>query len=196
MLGVSSVVQIDVVKDIFAGRESLPMWEECDFEFDIYIEPGAFVARAVELGAQAVVVHVRHATCGEALQVLQEYRGGDFATMVGLALQPTDTPEALAPYAGLYDYVQVMGIDNEGKQGEPFDPRVVELVRTLRAAHPALMIQVDGAAAGHIEELVHAGAQCIVVGSAIIRADNPKAVYKEMYNKANALGQRGTVDRA
>ena len=185
LAGLSPLVQIDVVKDIFGGHESLPMWEEYDFEFDIYVEPMTFVERALELGASAVVVHARHNTVRAALEVLQKNRGGEFATAVGLALRPADTPEVLQAYAGLYDYVQVMGIDHEGRQGEPYDPLVAELVRALRAAHPELLIQVDGAAAGHVAALVQAGATKLVIGSALLGADSPKAAYKALYNTAN-----------
>ena len=179
------LVQIDVVKDIFAGREFLPMWEELDFELDLYIDPEEFAARAVGLGASRVVVHERQQKARRALEVLKPLRGCDYPTAVGLALRPSDLPAALDSYAGLFDYVQVMGIDKEGEQGQEFDPRAIELVRSLRAAHPALFIQVDGHAAGHEGELARAGASRLVVGSAIVRADNPEAAFKEIYTRAN-----------
>jgi len=179
------VVQIDVVSDIFGSEEALPLWGELDFEFDLYVEPATFVSRAVELGASSIIVHARHASAKQAAKALQEYRQGDFAIKVGIALRPTDDMSALESFGGLYDYVQVMGIDNEGHQGEPFDPRAVELVAALRRANPDLYIQVDGHAAGHEQELAQAGANRLVEGSAILAADNPQAALKEAYNRAN-----------
>jgi len=185
LVGAATKVQVDVVADIFEGQEGLPHWEEFDFEFDLYVEPGGFVMGAGELGASSIVVHARHASARAALQELQSYRGGDFAVRVGLALRPTDMPEALDAFAGLYDFVQVMGIDNEGRQGEPFNPHTIELVRALRMAHVDMPVQVDGHAAGHEHELAEAGATTLVVGSAILTADNPKSALKEAYTRAN-----------
>lgn len=182
---VTPVIQVDVVSDIFAGEEGLPGWEEFDFEFDLYVEPVTFVGRAVELGASSVVIHARHKSVLEAAQLLQPYRQGDFAIRVGIALRPTDTVSVLDNFVGLYDFVQVMGIDNEGHQGEPFNLRAVELVRVLRQTNPELYIQVDGHAAGHERELAQAGANRLVEGSAILTADNPKVALKEAYTRAN-----------
>ncbi len=184
--GITSLVQIDVVSDIFMGQESMPLWEDFDFEFDLFVEPAPFVPRALTLGASRVVIHSRHASASEALQGLQATRGGEYPTAVGVALRPTDTPESLRPFEGLYDFVQVMGIDHEAEQGQQFDPRAIALLRALRAAHPTLPLQVDGHAASHERELVQAGASRLIVGSAILQAEDPHAAYKQIYTRANA----------
>ncbi len=187
--GLSPWVQIDVVAaDPFATLESLPHWEEVDFEFDIMApEAVAQARRAVELGAARIIIHAAAPHTREALEALQHLRGGDYPVEVGVALRPTDSPQALAPLEGLYDYVQVMGIDREGSQGQPFDPKELDLLRALRAAHPQLVLQSDGAAAAHVRELARAGANRIIVGSALMRAADPQAVYKELYTEANGL---------
>lgn len=185
--GVSSWVQVDFVgANYLAGEESFPLWEEFNFEVDLMVDNQLQTAQEmVELGAARVVVHVARGKAREALEMLQVYRTGDFAIEVGAALQSTDTPDVLKEYEGLYDYVQVMGIAQEGSQGQPADERAVELVRALRAQYPSLCIQVDGAVAPRAKELVEAGASRLVVGGAIVNAENPGASYKEIYNKAN-----------
>jgi pentose-5-phosphate-3-epimerase len=87
--------------------------------------------------------------------------------------------------AGLYDFVQVMGIERVGSQGQPFDARAIDLVARIRAMYPALPLQVDGAAATHPQELARAGADRLIVGSAIITAADPAAALREIYNRAN-----------
>ena len=106
---------------------------------------------------------------------------------IGVALRAHDEPQALDPFAGLYDYVQIMGIDQEGSQGQPADPhhKDVGLLRALRAAHPELVLQVDGAVAARAQELAVAGANRLVVGSALVRAEDPRAVYKQLYTLVN-----------
>ncbi len=185
--GVSSWVQIDFVNaNYLEGQEAFPHWEEFNFEVDLMLAGQASEAQAlVGLGAARVVVHAAGGEAREAISALQQYRAGDFAVEVGVALRSVDTPDVLSEFEGLYDYVQVMGIAVEGSQGQPPDPQAEELVRALRAASPSMLIQVDGAVAPRVKELVEAGASRLVVGGAIVNADNPKAVYKELYTVAN-----------
>ncbi|HEV7449583.1 MAG TPA: hypothetical protein VGP13_03555 [Candidatus Paceibacterota bacterium] len=189
LVHVAPWVQVDfVASNYMEGGETFPLWEEFNFEVDLMLlHPAQEVESMVRLGASRVVVHAANAESKQALELLQQYRSGDFAVEVGVALRAHDTPDALQGLDGQYDYVQVMGIDREGAQGEPPDPhhKEVELVRALRAKYPTLLIQVDGAAAAHPRELVEAGANRLVVGGAIVNADNPKTIYKSLYNEAN-----------
>ena len=186
--GISPFVQIDLVgKNVLEGEEAPPLWEEFDFEFDLMTHDSlADARRAIDLGASRVVVHSDFPNAKEALESLQQTRTGDYPVLVGVALPSTASLEILVPFEGFYDYVQVMGIEHVGSQGQPFDPRSVELVAALRAAYPDLAIQVDGAAAGHAKELADAGATRLIVGSAIMDAEDPRTVYKELYTKVNA----------
>jgi ribulose-phosphate 3-epimerase len=187
VVGLSPLVQIDLVGvDIFAGREAIPMWEEFDFEADIMLpNPEKVVRECIDIGAARVVIHAEAPTARQALEMLQETRVGEFGVGVGVALAAHDTPEELKKFDGLYDYVQVMGIDHIGKQGEPFNPIAIELIKNLRAQSPMLIIQVDGAAASHVRELAEAGANRLIVGSAIIKADNPLSVFQKLSTEAN-----------
>lgn len=185
--GVSTWVQVDFVgANYLESEENFPLWEEFNFEADLMVPNQAGVAEAmVQLGAARIVVHASGGEAQEALAALQAYRAGDFAVEVGIALRCADTPEVLKEFEGLYDYVQVMGIAVEGSQGQPPDGRAVALVRALREAHPSMLIQVDGAVALRVRELAEAGANRLVVGSAIVNADTPNAVYKALYTSAN-----------
>ncbi|KKW35341.1 hypothetical protein A2852_01695 [Candidatus Adlerbacteria bacterium RIFCSPHIGHO2_01_FULL_54_23] len=183
--GVLNFVQVDLVgNNILAGRETFPLWEEFDFECDIMLpNPEREVQACIDIGAARIVVHAL-----EALEILQPYRGGEYPIAAGFALAAHDSPEKLKNLEKMYDFVQVMGIENVGSQGQPPDPKAVELVRVLRAAHPRLVIQVDGAVAPRAREFARAGANRLVIGSAIIRAENPSDAYKQLYTEANALG--------
>ncbi|HEU0080414.1 MAG TPA: hypothetical protein VFQ72_00095 [Candidatus Paceibacterota bacterium] len=97
---------------------------------------------------------------------------------------PTDDPEAvaasIAPVAAGIHFVQVMGIQNIGYQGQDFDPRAVELVRALRAAYPDMPIAVDGGVdVDNGRELVNAGATRLVVGSALFESVDFAGTLKE-----------------
>lgn len=188
--GVTSFVQIDLVgSNIIAGEETIPFWEDFDFEADIMLpSPSREVRSCIDTGASKIIVHASAPDAREALEMLQETREGEYKVEVGVALGVQDTLQTLAAFENLYDYVQVMGIAHIGKQGEPPDPehREIALITQLRAQYPELLIQVDGAAAAHPRELVEAGATRLIVGSAIVSADNPKSELQRLYNVANA----------
>ncbi len=129
-------------------------------------------------GARRVVCHLEALLQPAAALTLQTLRGKAEA---GLALS-NDTPlELLHPYLGMIHFVQLMGIRDIGSQGQPFDERVIERIRTLRAQYPSLQISVDGGVNKEtIVPLRDAGADRFVVGSAIMGADNPKRAYDEL----------------
>lgn len=165
------LVQVDLVGENFLKGEEMPLWEEFDFEFDLMTDEQLADARVAvsELGASRVVVHAERPQAREALEALQQFRSGEFKVEVGVALLAHGSVEELAEYEGLYDFVQVMGIDRVGVQGQPFDVhhKALELVCALRAAHPALFIQVDGGVkADNFQSILDAGANRLVVGSA------------------------------
>ena len=69
------------------------------------------------------------------------------------------------------DFVQFMGIENIGYQGEPFDERVFEKIRELRERFPDTIISVDGGVSlENADKLIEAGANRLVSGSAIFES--------------------------
>lgn len=211
--GVAPRVQIDVVdgrfahgatwpyhdresfEKILAEEEGLPHWQDFDFEFDLMIEdPHLRVMDFVRAGASRVVIHADSHGAVEGLRKVADLREDDgrgaFSVSTGLALLPNMQPDVLDSFDTLYDYVQVMGIDHVGKQGQPFDDHALALIERLRRRYPDLPIQVDGGvSAEHIPALVRAGATSLIVGSAIFGADDAIAAYKALYTEANAPGR-------
>lgn len=187
LAGVSREVQIDLVgRNVLAEHDQLAHGQDFDFEIDIMLPmPHHELDAILAYGPSRIIIHAQNEHAHEALEQLQSLRDGNYPVLTGVALMPTVSPEVLEEFTGLYDFVQVMGIDRVGAQGQPFNPAAVELVRRLRAIHPTLPLQVDGHAAGHEQELVAAGVDRLVVGAAIIAAADPKAAFKEIYNKAN-----------
>ncbi|MEI6353057.1 MAG: hypothetical protein WCO35_03950 [Candidatus Nomurabacteria bacterium] len=65
-------------------------------------------------------------------------------------------------------FVQVMGIENIGKQGQDFDMRSLEVIKFLRENfdHNELFIQVDGSMdVDHVKLVKDVGVDAVVVGS-------------------------------
>src|SRR3989338_2762476 len=165
-------------------ERGLPFWDKIDFQFDLMIQnPDKVLKEYLDAGASHVVLHARSEGVEKALQLIVDLRTeeiGSFSVHGGIALGPQDQPDILEPFESQFDFVQVMGIDREGKQGEPFDKRALYLVERLRARYPKLPIQVDGGVSlQNARELVAAGASRLVVGSAIVKAEDPLAAYQE-----------------
>lgn len=186
--GISTEVQIDLVgRNVLAGRD-VPHWQDYDFEVDIMLpEAERELETILAIGPSRITIHAAFEGAKEALGALQSMRDGNYPIAVGVALLPSAEPDVLDEYTGLYDYIQVMGIDHVGAQGEPFNPKAVELVARLHALHPAVSIQVDGHAAGNEKALVAAGAERLIIGSAIIGTEDPRKAYEDALARANAI---------
>ncbi len=204
----AKVIQVDVVDGQFAHNKTwpyrdgasfekivseehgLPLWEDHDYEFDLMIEDSHL--KAVEFaraGALRIVVHANAHGAVEGLHSLFELRQetGAYVITTGLALQPSMQPDVLDAFDTLFDYVQVMGIEHEGFQGQPFDHHAIPLIERLRRRYPDLMIQVDGAVKmDNARALAKAGANRLIVGSGIFEADDPLAAFEELKREANS----------
>ena len=202
LAGVARQVQVDVVDGRYAKGKSwpyrdrasfdrlveqehgLPAWDKLDFQFDLMVEdPAAELSNFISAGATQIILHARSHTTEQALQQLVDLRTnemGGYVVRAGVALGAQENPDILLPFESQFDFVQVMGIDREGRQGEPLDKKAVYLVERLRKRYPHLPLQVDGGVTlENAQLLVAAGADRLVVGSAIVKAPDPVAAYKE-----------------
>lgn len=198
--GVAPWVQIDVMDGVFVPAISwpyssvtstqsivdstkLPSTKELSYEVHLMVQEPEAIGRAfVRAGAKRIVVHVesfadteRARTC---LNTVQS-NGAE----VGIALLLETPLEVVHPFVteGLVSVVQVMSITPIGVQGAPFDERIYERVRTLRARYPLLDISVDGGIKKeNAKHVIVAGATQLVVGSAIVKSPDPAAAYEEI----------------
>jgi ribulose-phosphate 3-epimerase len=169
-----------------AQEEGLPLWQEFDFEIDLMVNrPLAHAKQWISAGASRLIVHADSQEALQAVQGLQEMRGGELGVAVGIALPCDAELSALAPFADLYDYVQVMGIARIGFQGERFDERAFSLVSRLRAEFPGT-IQIDGGVRREsAHALAQAGADRLVAGSSVFGSADPKQALRDLREEAN-----------
>lgn len=160
----------DSFEKIVREEMGLPGWENVNFEIDLMANrPAEKIEDWVRAGASRIILHAESKDMNPDVAKSLEGR-----VEIGLALNE-DTPlEAIGQYMGIVDFIQFMGIDNIGFQHQPFDDRVIARVRDARSKYPELVISVDGGVnLDNAPQLISAGANRLVVGSAIFNAENP-----------------------
>jgi ribulose-phosphate 3-epimerase len=181
-------VQVDIVDGIFVPFTSWPYADASDtiaqlkeytdtyhVEVDLMIErPEDVLTQYLDAGVRSVVVHLEGVADFDMLLELK----AQYDFRLGFSIS-NDTPlDMLTAVIDHADYVQLMGIAHIGSQGQPFDERVLDTIRTLKDAHPTLTISIDGSVNEEtLPRLMDAGAQRCVSGSAIMSAENPLVAF-------------------
>lgn len=140
--------------------------------------PERFVQQFFDAGADAITIHVE--STDQVSETLQQIR--ELGAAAGIALNP-DTPlERIEPYLDLCDLALVMSV-NAGFGGQTFNPVALEKLAALRKQKPDLFLQVDGGVnAATIAKCVNAGADLLVVGSAIFRKEDYRVALDDLYS--------------
>lgn len=173
------------VQAILEEEEGLPYWEHLDYEFDLMVinahKQFEFFAR---LGAKKIIFHIEAETekdFKEFLESLDPYFKDNIE--IGIAINTTTDITKLEPFINCIDFVQCMGIERIGFQGEPFDERVLEQIKNLKAKYPELKISVDGSVNENTAPLmVEAGADRLVIGSSLMHSYDIRETIKEFEN--------------
>lgn len=209
-----SRIQIDVVDGRFASPaswpytapqeletmvqkgEMLPHLDRIAYEIDLMcLDAERDAAKWLALGATRLTFHAETATDLPRLLAGARRRYGAGAGFIpglvsfGLALNIASDLALIEPCLGEIDYIQFMGIARIGRQGQPFDRRVLEKVRVFHGRHPEVSLQVDGGVSlESARELIALGVSGLVVGSGILRASDPAAALAAFENLRNPYG--------
>ncbi len=99
-----------------------------------------------------------------------------------LCLDLNIKPQQIAKLAPYFDTIQVMGII-AGKQGQKFQPKVIEKIKALRKYYPEKNIEIDGGVNDkNFKSIIKAGANIVVLGSSLQNAPQPKKAYQYFKN--------------
>ena len=104
--------------------------------------------------------------------------------LAGIVLNPATPVSVLEDVLGVADYVLLMSV-NPGFGGQKLIPYVLEKVRKLdrirRERNLALPIEIDGGVhQENLADVVRAGCDWIVTGSAVFHSPDPEATVREM----------------
>jgi ribulose-phosphate 3-epimerase len=167
--------QDDSFEMIIREQDGLPGWNKLDYEFDLMVNnPADIVDEWVLAGATRIVLHVE--AKGDIMAAVEKLVG---RVDVGLALNIETPVEVLKPFIDKIQFVQCMGIDHVGFQGQEFDEQVYDKIEALKSAYPDMPVSVDGGVSlENAEQLIEAGADKLIVGSAIFNEENAGDAYR------------------
>ncbi|MBU6231124.1 hypothetical protein KGP36_00515 [Patescibacteria group bacterium] len=155
---------------ILREEEGLPGWEDLSYEFDLMVNrPEEIVDEWVKAGASRLILHAE--AKGDLAAAIIRLSG---VVEIGLAFDIESPLELLELHKDRIQFVQCMGIDNVGFQHQSFDDKVIGKVKLIKERYPDMAISVDGGVSLETApKLIEAGADRLVVGSAIFNNDNP-----------------------
>jgi len=143
-------------------------------------DPDKYAPLFIEAGADQVSIHYEAAThLDRTIRMIQSE-----GAKAGVVLNPATPVEMLEDILYVVDYVLIMSV-NPGFGGQQFIPnsltRIGKLARTRRERGLGFKIEIDGGvSAANTAEIVRAGCDWLVAGSAVFHSADPVAAVKEM----------------
>jgi len=187
--GGASMLHLDVMDGHFVSNltigppvvESIRKATRLHLDVHLMIEnPERYAAAFVQAGANSVSIH--YEACRHLDGVLGLIRTA--GAMAGVVLNPGTPVALLQDVLEVADYVLLMSV-NPGFGGQKLIPYVLEKVRQLdrmrREKKLAVSIEIDGGVhLDNLADVVRAGCDWIVTGSAIFHSADPEATVREM----------------
>ncbi|MCF2971243.1 ribulose-phosphate 3-epimerase [Synechococcus sp. Nb3U1] len=136
------------------------------------VQPENYVADFAKAGADIISVHAESSSTIHLHRTLSQIK--DLGKQAGVVLNPASSLDLIQYVLELVDLVLIMSV-NPGFGGQSFIPAVVPKIRQLRALCDERgldpWIEVDGGLKGsNAWQVIEAGANAIVAGSAVFKA--------------------------
>ena len=146
------------------------------------VQSERYVDRFAAIGANMISFHLNATENPSA--VLAQIR--NHGVGAGLVINPDIPVEELYPYLKECDFVMLMGV-YAGFGGQKYIPETTQRLRSLKNEIVRqgldVKIEVDGGVTPeNVSEIVGAGVDIVVAGSAVFKASDPSAVIDHMRN--------------
>lgn len=144
------------------------------------VNPEKYVQRFAQVGADMISFHLNAAENPDEVLALIRENGAK----AGLVINPDIPVESLFPHLKNCDYILLMSVF-AGFGGQKFIEETYNRISTLKAEilrqGLEIPIEVDGGvSSANAAALVEAGAEILVAGSAVFKAESPKAMIEVM----------------
>lgn len=186
----AQMLHIDIMDGVFVPNLSFgfPVLEyvkkTCKKPLDVHlmiVEPQKFIKEVKDCGAEIMNVH--YETCTHLHRVIQQIKAAGMKA--GVTLNPATPVCVLRDIICELDLVLLMSV-NPGFGGQKFIPHTLNKVRELRTlikeTGSNALIEVDGGVNDKTgAELRDAGADILVAGNYVFKAENPLEAIQSLY---------------
>ena len=190
-ISTADYVHVDVMDGIFVPNLSIgiPVVQSIrpvtTLPLDVHlmiVQPLRYVERFCDAGADLVTCHVEADTPENIHLALEKIHTK--GKKAGVVLKPNTRAEAVLPFLHASDIILVMTVE-PGFGGQKFMPDMMDKVRAIRryidAQNPACELEVDGGIDPDTAKIaVEAGANVLVAGSAVYKADDIPARIRQL----------------
>jgi len=201
----AQLIHVDVMDGHFVPNLTLgpvivkwiKSWTEKPFDVHLMIsDPDRYIPDFIKAGADFVAVHAE--TLPHLQRTLALIRS--LGAGAGVALNPATPLSVVEEVLDDLDFVVLMSV-NPGFGGQSFIPAALDKISRLRALLAArgaldrVAIEVDGGVCReNIAEVVRAGANWLVAGSAVYGGPDPAANVKELLTLARDAAASGATN--
>ncbi len=186
----AQLLHIDIMDGVFVPNISFGfpvlkyVQQTCKKPLDVHlmiVEPQKFIQEVKDCGAEIMNVH--YETCTHLHRVVQQIKA--VGMKAGVTLNPATPVCVLRDIITEVDLVLLMSV-NPGFGGQKFIPQTLNKVRELRAlieeSGSKALIEVDGGVNDKTgEQLRDAGADILVAGNYVFKAEDPHAAIHSLY---------------
>ncbi len=164
----------------------LPFAENVEYELDLMVmSPERDLKKFVAMRPKRIIFHARSIEDHKSfIEIMNSFVNLREEIEVGVAIGPDESLEFADELIRNTDFVQIMGIQNIGNQGESFDESVFAQIENLRAKYPNVILSIDGGVnLDNAKRLKDAGVDRLVSGSTIFGSENKEEVINILRNE-------------
>ncbi len=186
-------VHVDVMDGIFVPNITfgMPMVaalrKYTDMVLDVHLmitKPERYVPEFIKAGSDVISFHPDASDDpGATLDVIKAA-----GLKCGLVLNPDKGLELVEPYLDKVDVITLMGV-YAGFGGQKYIPETTDKIRALKKLIGTRPVQIEmdgGATLSNASEILNAGTDILVAGSAVFKAENPKDAILALKSAKNA----------
>ena len=182
---------LDVMDGVFVPNISFGMFivkaikKRANKTLDVHLmieNPGKYIEEFAGVGADIITVH--YEACPHLHSVVQQIKAT--GAKAGVALNPHTPVSVLENIIEDLDLVLIMSV-NPGFGGQKFIYQSIPKLRQLRelitTTNSNALIEVDGGVGmQNAQQILQAGADVLVAGSSVFKADDPTAAIQQLKN--------------
>jgi len=182
----SSWLQIDIADNHFVPNQTLfpRAFKNIKIEKNLEIHlmtfnPEKYFLDCQKIDAKRVIFHLE--AVDDPLKILTGQKNYSF--QLGLAINPKTPLEKVVPYLNYFNFLLFLGVE-PGFQGQCFQSKTLDKIEKIKKNRSEIIVEVDGGInENNIEAISAAGADIFVVGSALLKAKNPKKIFNQLMAK-------------